>query len=71
MLKNGFRFNSGSIPEVSGLERVEYLKGGSALLYGNVAPGGILNLVTKTPQFTKGWRNCYASWELCLLQTID
>jgi iron complex outermembrane receptor protein len=54
MLKNGFRYNAGSIPEVSGLERVEYLKGGSALLYGNVAPGGILNLVTKTPQFTKG-----------------
>jgi iron complex outermembrane receptor protein len=54
MFKNGFRFNSGSIPEVSSLERVEFLKGGSALLYGNVAPGGILNLVTKTPQFTKG-----------------
>jgi iron complex outermembrane recepter protein len=54
MFKNGFRFNSGSIPEVSSLEKVEFLKGSSALLYGNVAPGGILNLVTKTPQFTKG-----------------
>ena len=54
MFKNGFRYNAGSIPEVSGLEKVEFLKGGSALLYGNVAPGGILNLVTKTPQFTKG-----------------
>jgi len=54
MFKNGFRFNSGSIPEVSSLERVEFLKGSSALLYGNVAPGGILNLVTKTPQFTRG-----------------
>ena len=54
MFKNGFRFNSGSIPEVSSLERVEFLKGGSALLFGNVAPGGILNLVTKTPKFTKG-----------------
>ncbi|MFL9832115.1 TonB-dependent siderophore receptor [Flavobacterium sp. ST-87] len=54
MFKNGFRYNAGSIPEVSSLERVEFLKGGSALLYGNVAPGGILNLVTKTPQFTKG-----------------
>lgn len=54
MFKNGFRFNSGSIPEVSSLEKVEFLKGGSALLYGNVAPGGILNLVTKTPKFTKG-----------------
>lgn len=54
MLKNGFRYNSGSIPDVSGLERVEFLKGGSALLYGNVAPGGVLNLVTKTPSFTQG-----------------
>lgn len=54
MFKNGFRYNAGSIPEVSSLEKVEFLKGGSALLYGNVAPGGILNLVTKTPHFTKG-----------------
>lgn len=54
MFKNGFRYNSGAIPEISGLEKVEFLKGGSALLYGNVAPGGILNLVTKTPSFQKG-----------------
>ncbi|MEL1241622.1 TonB-dependent siderophore receptor [Flavobacterium flavipallidum] len=54
MFKNGFRYNAGSIPEVSGLEKVEFLKGGSALLFGNVAPGGILNLVTKTPKFEKG-----------------
>lgn len=54
MFKNGFRYNSGSIPEVASLEKVEILKGGSALLYGNVAPGGILNLVTKTPSFKKG-----------------
>ncbi|WP_291149333.1 TonB-dependent siderophore receptor [Flavobacterium sp. UBA7680] len=54
MFKNGFRYNAGSIPEVSSLEKVEFLKGGSALLYGNVAPGGIMNLVTKTPKFTNG-----------------
>ena len=54
MFKNGFRYNGGSIPDVASLERVEFLKGGSALLFGNVAPGGILNLVTKTPKFTKG-----------------
>jgi len=54
MFKNGFRYNAGSIPDVSGLEKVEFLKGGSALLYGNVAPGGIMNLVTKTPKFTQG-----------------
>ncbi|WP_281323540.1 TonB-dependent siderophore receptor [Flavobacterium aestivum] len=54
MFKNGFRYNSGSIPDVASLEKVEFLKGGSALLYGNVAPGGILNLVTKTPSFKSG-----------------
>ncbi|MFV8346867.1 TonB-dependent siderophore receptor [Flavobacterium sp. ZB4P13] len=54
MFKNGFRLNSGSMPEVSSLEKVEILKGSSALLYGNVAPGGILNMVTKSPSFTKG-----------------
>ncbi|MFV8356007.1 TonB-dependent siderophore receptor [Flavobacterium sp. XS1P32] len=54
MFKNGFRFNSGSVPEVSSLEKVEVLKGSAALLYGNVAPGGILNMVTKTPSFKKG-----------------
>ena len=54
MFKNGFRFNSGSIPEVASLEKVEILKGSTALLYGNVAPGGILNMVTKMPSFKKG-----------------
>ena len=54
MFKNGFRFSSGSIPEVSSLEKVEILKGSAALLYGNVAPGGILNMVTKTPNFKTG-----------------
>ena len=54
MFKNGFRLNGGSIPEVSSLEKVEILKGSAALLYGNVAPGGILNMVTKAPSFQKG-----------------
>lgn len=54
MFKNGFRMNSGSIPEVSSLERIEILKGSAALLYGNVTPGGILNMVTKSPKFNHG-----------------
>ena len=54
MFKNGFRFNSGSIPEVSSLEKVEVLKGSAALLFGNVSPGGILNMVTKMPSFKNG-----------------
>lgn len=54
MFKNGFRFSGGSIPEVSSLEKVEVLKGSAALLFGNVAPGGVLNMVTKKPSFDKG-----------------
>lgn len=54
MFKNGFRFNNGSIPEVASLEKVEVLKGSAALLFGNVAPGGILNMVTKKPKFEQG-----------------
>lgn len=54
MFKNGSRVNSGAMPEVSSLESVEILKGGTAILYGNVAPGGILNMVTKKPKFEFG-----------------
>ncbi len=52
--KNGARINSGVNPETSGLERVEVAKGANALLYGNVAPGGIINMITKKPRFNFG-----------------
>ena len=52
--KNGIRFNGSLIPETSSLETVEVLKGSTALLFGNVGPGGILNLVTKKPKFNSG-----------------
>lgn len=52
--KNGVRFNNAIMPEVSALEKMEVLKGGTAILYGNVAAGGVLNLVTKKPKFEKG-----------------
>lgn len=54
IFKNGSRVNSGVFPEVSGLERVEVLKGGNAMLYGNVAAGGVVNLITKKPRFDFG-----------------
>jgi iron complex outermembrane receptor protein len=54
IFKNGARVNSGVFPEVSGLERVEVLKGSNAMLYGNTAAGGIVNLVTKKPRFSQG-----------------
>lgn len=52
--KNGARFNNGAMPEMSGVEKVEFLKGGSAILFGNVAAGGIMNIVTKKPKFDNG-----------------
>lgn len=54
IFKNGSRVNSGVFPEVSGLERVEVLKGGNAMLFGNVAAGGVVNLITKKPRFNFG-----------------
>jgi iron complex outermembrane recepter protein len=38
-----------TIPETSTLERIEVLKGPASILYGNVQPGGIINLVRKKP----------------------
>lgn len=52
--KNGVRYNNGVMPEMSGLERVEVLKGSAAILFGNVTAGGVLNLVTKKPKFQNG-----------------
>lgn len=54
IFKNGSRINSGVFPEVSGLERVEVLKGANAMLYGNTAAGGVINMVTKKPRFNFG-----------------
>lgn len=54
IFKNGFRMNGGAMPEVATLDKVEILKGGSALLFGNVTPGGIVNMVTKKPLFKNG-----------------
>jgi iron complex outermembrane recepter protein len=52
--KNGIRFNNGVMPETSALESVEVLKGSNAILFGNVAAGGVLNLITKKPKFESG-----------------
>ncbi|GAA4507164.1 TonB-dependent siderophore receptor [Hymenobacter ginsengisoli] len=52
--KNGVRYNNAILPETSSLERLEVLKGSAAILYGNVAAGGVLNLVTKKPRFERG-----------------
>lgn len=52
--KNGVRFNNAVKPQMNSLERVEVMKGSNAILFGNVAPGGVINLVTKKPTFQNG-----------------
>lgn len=50
-LVNGFRqgaLNQG-FPSVDRLEQIEVLKGPASILYGNLEPGGVVNLVTKKP----------------------
>jgi iron complex outermembrane receptor protein len=50
--RNGFNEGGGGNVYVDpvNIERVEVVKGPSALLYGQVAPGGAVNYITKTPQ---------------------
>ncbi|MDZ7784709.1 MAG: TonB-dependent receptor plug domain-containing protein [Halioglobus sp.] len=42
-----------SVPQLFNVERLEVLKGPSAALYGGGEPGGMLNYVTKKPQFER------------------
>jgi iron complex outermembrane recepter protein len=66
--KNGTRFVNSMSPELSGLERVEVLKGSAAFLFGNVAAGGILNLVTKKPKFGFGGEMSFRTGSFGLLK---
>ncbi|MBL7745100.1 MAG: TonB-dependent receptor [Chitinophagaceae bacterium] len=52
--KNGIRYNNSIMPELSSVEKLEFLKGGSAILFGNVSAGGVMNIVTRKPKFDKG-----------------
>jgi iron complex outermembrane recepter protein len=51
VLRDGFRLYGSdySEPEVANLEQIEILKGPASILYGQVEPGGIVNLVSKQP----------------------
>jgi len=50
--RDGLRLDPGYLQtqEPYGLERIEVLKGPSSVLYGQIAPGGLVNLVSKLPQ---------------------
>ena len=52
--KNGLRLDPGYLQqeEIFGLERIEVLKGPSSVEYGQIAPGGVVNLVSKKPSNT-------------------
>ncbi|MFM2450729.1 MAG: hypothetical protein RIS44_3179, partial [Pseudomonadota bacterium] len=58
-LLNGFSSNRGfNAPrDLAGVERIEFLKGPAAALYGSSEPGGTLNIVTKRPL----WRSAHAA----------
>jgi iron complex outermembrane receptor protein len=55
---NGLRYNTGyagSMFETYGLERYEVLRGPTSVLYGQIAPGGLVNMVQRRPtEFAQG-----------------
>lgn len=55
-LLNGFSSNRGfNAPrDLAGVERIEFLKGPAAALYGSSEPGGTLNVVSKRPLWQAG-----------------
>lgn len=48
VMRNGF--NGPSIFDFTNVSRLEVVKGPSSFLYGQVSPGGIVNIITKKPQ---------------------
>lgn len=53
-LNNAFNATNISSTETANIERYEVLKGPSAILFGQGLPGGIINYVTKKPDFEAG-----------------
>ncbi|MEL6603107.1 MAG: TonB-dependent siderophore receptor [Cyanobacteria bacterium J06614_10] len=52
IVQDGFRLDSSvtnGLRETANLEQVEVLRGPASVLFGNVEPGGVINLVTKQP----------------------
>lgn len=53
-LVNGFNYGRGfgGPRDVSGVERIDVLKGPTSALFGRGEPGGTVNIITKQPKFT-------------------
>ncbi|MBL1174803.1 TonB-dependent siderophore receptor [Pantanalinema sp. GBBB05] len=51
VLRDGYRLygNFQGIPELANLQQIEVLKGPASILYGQIEPGGVINLVSKQP----------------------
>ncbi|NEQ46640.1 MAG: TonB-dependent siderophore receptor [Leptolyngbya sp. SIOISBB] len=55
ILQDGFRLDdtvTNGFRETANLEQIEVLRGPASILFGNVEPGGVINLVTKQPLAT-------------------
>lgn len=51
-LNNSFNATNIATTETANIERYDVLKGPAAILYGQGEPGGVINYITKKPQFT-------------------
>ncbi|MBF2026674.1 MAG: TonB-dependent siderophore receptor [Oscillatoriales cyanobacterium C42_A2020_001] len=51
VLRDGFRRYGSfqAIPELANLEQIEVVKGPASILFGEIQPGGVINLVSKQP----------------------
>ncbi|MCH3949403.1 MAG: TonB-dependent receptor [Acidaminococcus sp.] len=55
--------DANTLPPVSMIDRIEVVKGGASTLYGADAVGGVVNIITKTPEETTGTVHVgYGSW---------
>ncbi len=71
--RNGFRMQESSASRpMANVESVEVLKGAAAILYGQVEPGGMVNVITKQPLATPyhGFTQQFGSYDL-YRTTID
>lgn len=58
-----FTLDANTLPPMSMIERIEVVKGGASTLYGADAVGGVINVITKTPEETTGTVHVgYGSW---------
>jgi len=49
LFRNGFPTRSTGPQDLAGVERVEILRGPASVLFGQIEPGGLVNVVTKRP----------------------